>query len=523
MKSNRHLEAASKENAKPSTENGPIEAKNEVAKDERKDKKEEKTSKKEKTPKSAPTEAQKKPTGDKAPTVSPSSEPTKVDPLPAERPDIDAVQPASMGAPAPVPTVKKASAESESANASPTEPTVPAGGTEATPSKATTKAETQSAIPSSSPTKNPSTATTTAPTEAPSARPTSKDTIAPTAAPIACAAVSSCSECATLAKESINSKKSCWWAEDLRCKEVDQEGKDVNQMCVAPADDSSEAPTSTPKSSDATPSTVKPSEETSVWYDDESSLPMIVGVVTLLGLAFVCVKYARRVFAAIPQEANISGSRRRQGYEGVATNDVSDEEWGWEDEPHNTVGDVELSVHQRRPSPKGMSFGKPLAPSSGNSFQSSGSAVQNSKRPQTLPKNSWSDDSFEAAAQTGQAWRTDSSEKNTTQSTKLGQTFGGTATTVSPKKAPPPLKPREDDIFSSLGLSAKPTFSKPTAVSSTKSGSRWQNTIAPVGHTHASNRPGARSSILTANDDFDIKSGGVDWEDDADLDDLLNE
>jgi hypothetical protein len=170
-----------------------------------------------------------------------------------------------------------------------------------------------------------------------------------------------------------------------------------------------------------------------------------------------------------------------------------------------------------------MSFGKPLAPSSGNSFQSSGSAVQNSKRPQTLPKNSWSDDSFEAAAQTGQAWRTDSSEKNTTQSTKLGQTFGGTATTVSPKKAPPPLKPREDDIFSSLGLSAKPTFSKPTAVSSTKSGSRWQNTIAPVGHTHASNRPGARSSILTANDDFDIKSGGVDWEDDADLDDLLNE
>ena len=108
------------------------------------------------------------------------------------------------------------------------------------------------------------------------------------------------------------------------------------------------------------------------------------------------------------------------------------------------------------------------------------------------------------------------------------------------KKQPPKPKPtEEDDIFASMGISSKPTFSHTpttprTATPSTAStGSRW-NTHAPVVNRPTSGTTGAftmpapatvsqpipitATSAVPKADDWDD-----DWDDDGDLDDLLDD
>jgi len=74
-------------------------------------------------------------------------------------------------------------------------------------------------------------------------------------------------------------------------------------------------------------------------------------------------------------------------------------------------------------------------------------------------------------------------------------------TEVKPKRPPPPA---EDDIFASMGLSSKPTFSKPPP----SSGNRWN---APASATP--------SGALLATGSGDE----ADWDDDDGLDDLLDD
>jgi hypothetical protein len=106
------------------------------------------------------------------------------------------------------------------------------------------------------------------------------------------------------------------------------------------------------------------------------------------------------------------------------------------------------------------------------------------------------------------------------------------------KKAQPPPKPKHDDIFAEMGFSAKPTFSHAPPVATRQAvpnssplpvsgnGSRWQpGTTTPV--TGSLSRPTTTTatlgaSALTADSDDDL-GDGADWDDDADLDDLLDD
>jgi hypothetical protein len=102
------------------------------------------------------------------------------------------------------------------------------------------------------------------------------------------------------------------------------------------------------------------------------------------------------------------------------------------------------------------------------------------------------------------------------------------------KKTPPP-KPKQDDFFAEMGLSAKPTFShaRPAtaprsapAPLSTTTASRWATTTraARPAPSTASTSPGALSFAAggLAADDDDL-GGADDWDDDGDLDDLLDD
>lgn len=94
---------------------------------------------------------------------------------------------------------------------------------------------------------------------------------------------------------------------------------------------------------------------------------------------------------------------------------------------------------------------------------------------------------------------------------------------VKPKKA---VAPAEDDIFASMGLSAKPTFSHTPSPATSKttatsvSGSRWAVSPSPATFpTTAAAPPTTTSYSLSAT----VNDDDADWGDDADLDDLLDD
>ena len=102
------------------------------------------------------------------------------------------------------------------------------------------------------------------------------------------------------------------------------------------------------------------------------------------------------------------------------------------------------------------------------------------------------------------------------------------------KKAPPKPKPSvtkkdDDDIFASMGLSAKPTFSSagntstpqrpavPSAPTSSGSG-RWGQATASTSALGGST--GVSSTLQSAGS---MEGGDDNWDDDGDLDDLLDD
>lgn len=94
---------------------------------------------------------------------------------------------------------------------------------------------------------------------------------------------------------------------------------------------------------------------------------------------------------------------------------------------------------------------------------------------------------------------------------------------AKPKKA---VAPAEDDIFASMGLSAKPTFSHTPSPATSKttatsiSGSRWAVSPSPATFpTTAAAPPTTTSYSLSAT----VNDDDADWGDDADLDDLLDD
>ena len=107
--------------------------------------------------------------------------------------------------------------------------------------------------------------------------------------------------------------------------------------------------------------------------------------------------------------------------------------------------------------------------------------------------------------------------------TTLGQKI-----TKSPQK---PATKQEDDIFASMGLAAKPTFSHNTptrtvissAPNSLGSAGRWTQTSDFVGTHTIGAISSTNQSTTTYNATASIGDDADNWDDDADLDDLLDD
>jgi hypothetical protein len=273
-----------------------------------------------------------------------------------------------------------------------------------------------------------------------------------------------------------------------------------------------------------------------------------------------------------------------------------DEEWGWGDEDDNE-DDIELTpsyngdsnLHNRRPSndssghkkmpPAALPKKSPLRPSTSitrtpaNTFSDTPTLPSIQHTPAPAPVSGLS---LKKATPIGRLNATIAPAPMSAGAPALGTSIGGAAnnplpssiggaplqitslgtkkpTVAQPKKAPAPPSPPEDDIFASMGLAAKPTFSHNSSSSrpvAAASGSRWNTTAAapvtapvntslgfsqsttkpppPVATFGGSSRFGANPSSATSNfAELKASSSGVggdeEWGDDADLDDLLDD
>jgi hypothetical protein len=146
----------------------------------------------------------------------------------------------------------------------------------------------------------------------------------------------------------------------------------------------------------------------------------------------------------------------------LATAEADDDEWGWEDSTSpSTSGDVELTTTKNEDEDLTMAF-----------------AVS-----RQLPKSS--------PVMTRATLSATSSTATAKVAMPALQIQSLSKPTVPPKKKS--VVKREDDLFASMGLAAKPTFNK---------------TVKP-----------AKASALAASD----VGGDATWDEDGDLDDLLND
>ena len=173
--------------------------------------------------------------------------------------------------------------------------------------------------------------------------------------------------------------------------------------------------------------------------------------------------------------------------------DDGDDDWGWDDSGGNHNGDVELAS----PVPKanGMSL-KQRSPSIERRDLVQSPSITRQKGLQLPPASS-------ARSTLGQP----SLSPSLSNGSSNGQSQRITSLGAAPvaKKAPVRKAKQEDDIFASMGLSAQPKFNqapRSTAVRSNAS-SGWGSAIAS---------PPASAP-----------SGGGDWGNDDDLDDLFDD
>jgi len=257
-----------------------------------------------------------------------------------------------------------------------------------------------------------------------------------------------------------------------------------------------------------------------------------------------------------------------------AVEEKVDEEWGWGDD-EDDGGDVELSisskddnsVHKRRTSSNESLTKQPSQASSKTSSMSSyrktspriTSQVKSHtlseqqhipKLPNKAPPAGPGMSLSKPSVPTGGVVRSSSASKpkagmapsaqgaapvapspatapvttdyNNMQGLKISSLGPKISKPATPAKPPAPAPSPEDDIFASMGLSAKPTFShapapppKPMATTS----SRWgATTVAPAA--------AASTFLSTTGASFGTGDGDGDddnWDDDGDLDDLLDD
>lgn len=305
----------------------------------------------------------------------------------------------------------------------------------------------------------------------------------------------------------------------------------------------------------STPQTSKDNQSLVYRDQDESLSGATFGVVFLL--LFVCAAYKCK--DKVLSQLNTAGgsTAKTAKYHEVSMEEENDEEWGWGDDDGGTGGDVELatsfkddnSVHKRRQtSNESLSATKtspmfqkksphpaiqpkthiptehhiPKLPKAVPPAPVSGSGM--SLKSKTTSASPMSGVTHSTAAGPGfslSAPTTVPSAPSSTNSTDFGHLQGMAITSLGPKRAvqstpvkKAPTPSPDDDIFASMGLAAKPTFSNtpapatiPTAVTST----RWN---APVS---ASPAPLAVTGTSFGGEDV------ATWDDDGDLDDLLDD
>jgi len=203
-----------------------------------------------------------------------------------------------------------------------------------------------------------------------------------------------------------------------------------------------------------------------------------------------------------------------------------EDEWGWED-GDNDNGDLEMA---RRQEEDQLSMALALSISqnqnqSGEGLNSeySSPSTGRSNTPRTAPDvddSSWAE-SVPSPVPPPVVPKPKStpplSKKKTTRNATSPtiSSFNKTPITklnVTKKKKKTDDKPKEEDIFATMGLSAIPTFDKPKTVPlASKSSSSWSATATK------------NSSVASASDGLDDDSNDGNWEDDDDLDDLLDD
>lgn len=203
-----------------------------------------------------------------------------------------------------------------------------------------------------------------------------------------------------------------------------------------------------------------------------------------------------------------------------ATTDVADdEEWGWGDDNINTNNtsnrdDNGLEMTAPVVPPRGMSFSKAeKAKKSPKSMRQTTASVFRS------PPSGENEFAIPPVKNDSPLHRTSSGGKPKPPKKSPGSRAGR----LAPKPAPP-----QDDIFSTMGLSAKPTFGRPTpsrapsSFGSTGSSRLQQSATAmPTVPTTARSTSLAATAAAAATTTGSVDAG-TDW-DDSDLDDLLND
>lgn len=206
-----------------------------------------------------------------------------------------------------------------------------------------------------------------------------------------------------------------------------------------------------------------------------------------------------------------------------------DEEWGWDDEPQSPGGGLELNAYTEK---------KDDDYSLSDSLSSHKEHVDDVVRPKAFP--------LHHRSSSGERERMSplNSSKNKVDSPPMHVQKLGTANHQVKKAQPTPPKPKPDDFFADMGFSAKPTFSHaasppPARQAAPRSaplpvlgnGSRLQasstapsiGSLARPATTTMATPTSLGASALAADSFDDDLGGGTDWDDDGDLDDLLDD
>ncbi|CAJ1935630.1 unnamed protein product [Cylindrotheca closterium] len=344
-----------------------------------------------------------------------------------------------------------------------------------------------------------------------------------------------------------------------------------------PVDDSAGEPSASPPSK-------APTSDSGMNYPEEDEGNGAVLAIVLL-MVFVGIAYSNRGkmlkvlkgsdgFDGMGGSGESGGSASKPVKYHDIPGDEDDEEWGWGDDKDSTSGEIELPanesagsigsykdevVHKRntsidikdpvsynnpsaspmtsssRPAPAPSSGGLNLSSSATNTRTSnSGSSTpvksgmglmskQQKPKPKPVAKSPASAPVMPAPA-AAQPIPNSAAMPIPQRITSLGK-----KKPVAPAKSKPTTKPPEDDIFASMGLSAKPKFSAPvsggpkTTPAAASGGSRW----ATPANTAAVTAVASTSNTLSANFSNDGGEDGGDadddWGDDDDLNDLLDD